>query len=112
MSKFSSLVRIAAFTIACLVPATLWSHTVNLTLSPTTATVNVGQTFAFNLKVSPPKSGVAWAVNGIAGGNATVGTVTPDGIYKAPLAVPVPSSVKVSVTSTTTIKSVQATVTI
>src|SRR6185295_13221383 len=110
--KLSTIIRTAVFAIASFTPGALWSQTVNLTLSPTTATVNVGQEFIFGLKVTPPRSGVRWAVNGIAGGNATFGTVTIEGIYKAPLAVPAPNRVTVSVTSTTGSARTEAIVTI
>ena len=39
---------------------------------------------------------VTWEVNGIAGGNATTGTVSASGLYKAPAAEP-PASVEVHV---------------
>jgi hypothetical protein len=38
-------------------------------------------------------------VNGIAGGNGTVGTVSQSGAYKAPNSVPSPATVTVSATS-------------
>ncbi|MDR7272126.1 uncharacterized protein (DUF1800 family) [Pelomonas saccharophila] len=43
---------------------------------------------------------VTWTVNGIAGGNATVGTVSDRGLYTAPAAVPMQSDVTVTATST------------
>jgi len=43
---------------------------------------------------------VTWSVNGIAGGNATVGTVSASGLYTAPAAVPSQSDVTVTATST------------
>ena len=39
---------------------------------------------------------VTWQVNQITGGNSTVGTITPAGVYTAPGAVPIPSTVIVS----------------
>ena len=39
------------------------------------------------------------AVNGVAGGNSTVGTVTSGGLYAAPAAVPSPASVTVTAVS-------------
>jgi hypothetical protein len=42
---------------------------------------------------------VVWKVNGIAGGNATVGTISVAGLYTAPLAVPAVPVVTVTVTS-------------
>ncbi|HEY8878571.1 MAG TPA: DUF1800 family protein [Roseateles sp.] len=43
---------------------------------------------------------VSWTVNGIAGGNATVGTVSDRGLYTAPATVPMQSGVTVTATST------------
>ncbi|MBL8630162.1 MAG: DUF1800 domain-containing protein [Rhodospirillaceae bacterium] len=43
---------------------------------------------------------VTWSVNGIAGGNETVGTVSSAGLYRSPAAVPSPSAVTVTATST------------
>jgi len=45
-------------------------------------------------------STVAWSVGGVAGGNATVGTITSAGVYTAPAAVPVTNPVTVTATST------------
>ena len=42
--------------------------------------------------------GVTWTVNGIPGGDATLGTVTPDGLYTAP-ATPPPAPVTIRATS-------------
>jgi hypothetical protein len=42
---------------------------------------------------------VTWKVNGIAGGNSTVGTISSTGLYRAPNSVPSPSTVTVSATS-------------
>ena len=43
---------------------------------------------------------VTWSVNGIPGGNATVGTVSANGLYVAPAAVPANNVVSVRATST------------
>lgn len=45
-------------------------------------------------------NGVTWTVNGIAGGNITIGTVSDRGLYTAPAAVPMQSDVTVTATST------------
>ncbi len=46
-------------------------------------------------------SEVSWAVNGIPGGNATVGTISTKGLYTAPATLPDPASVQITATSTT-----------
>jgi hypothetical protein len=43
---------------------------------------------------------VAWQVNGIPGGNATVGTISASGMYVSPAAMPSPASVSITATST------------
>jgi uncharacterized protein (DUF1800 family) len=45
---------------------------------------------------------VTWAVNGTAGGNATVGKITASGVYTAPAALPTPNSVSIEATSSST----------
>lgn len=83
-------------------PSTLWSQSINVTLSPSTATVSVGQTFQFTGKATPAsRSGITWNVNGIVGGNTTTGTISSSGLYTAPAILPSPSSVTVSAVSTT-----------
>jgi hypothetical protein len=42
---------------------------------------------------------VTWEVNGVTGGNSTVGTISSTGLYKAPAAVPNPPTVTVTVVS-------------
>ncbi|MGH9661513.1 MAG: hypothetical protein ACRD96_23400, partial [Bryobacteraceae bacterium] len=46
-----------------------------------------------------PNTAVTWKVNGITGGNSTVGTVTTAGWYVAPRNVPSPAGVTLSATS-------------
>ena len=45
--------------------------------------------------------GVTWSVNGIPGGNTTVGTIDARGLYRAPATLPNPNFVKVSASSIT-----------
>lgn len=44
---------------------------------------------------------VAWEVNGLVGGNATVGTITSAGVYSAPKSVPSPATVTITAVSAT-----------
>lgn len=74
---------------------------VRVSISPSSTTLQVGQSLQFNATVSGTnKTGVNWLVSGIVGGNALVGTITPAGLYTAPAKVP-SSSVVVSVQSST-----------
>ena len=62
---------------------------VSVSVSPTTASVEVSQSQQFTASVSgTPNTAVTWSVNGIAGGNSTVGTVDSSGFYTAPSRVP------------------------
>ena len=40
-----------------------------------------------------------WAINGIAGGNATVGTISAGGVYTAPTTIPTPNTLQITATS-------------
>ncbi|MBI3475006.1 MAG: DUF1800 domain-containing protein [Acidobacteria bacterium] len=55
---------------------------------------------------------VQWSVNGIAGGNATVGTISDAGLYTAPAALPDPTSVQVTATNVADMTSGDAAVTL
>lgn len=90
------------------------SGTIAVTISPTTATVKLGQTEQFSAAVTGNSdTSVTWSVNNVTGGNATVGTVTTAGFYQAPSNAVNASSVTVTATSVKdTSKSASATVTI
>jgi uncharacterized protein YjdB len=58
---------------------------VSVTISPTSTSVRVGRTRQFTATVTnTPNTAVTWKVNGIAGGNSTVGTISTGGLYTAP----------------------------
>lgn len=65
---------------------------------PKTATLRglTSATFAASISNALDKS-LAWSVNGVPGGNATLGTITANGVYTAPVLVP--ASVTVAVAS-------------
>jgi hypothetical protein len=66
-------------------------------ISPGSATVIIEETKQFTAVISPPSAAVTWAVNGLVGGNAEVGTISFTGLYTAPTALPYPGQVKVTV---------------
>jgi hypothetical protein len=69
---------------------------ITVTLTPTSATVVVNQSTAFQATVTgSTNTAVTWEVNGITSGNSTVGTVA-SGLYTAPGAVPSPATVTVT----------------
>src|SRR5437879_6135078 len=73
---------------------------VNVTISPTSATVAAGGTQQFMATVqNASNTAVAWQVSGVMGGNATVGTISTSGLYTAPAIVPSPATVTVTAVS-------------
>lgn len=73
---------------------------VAVSVSPASATIQAAGTQQFSATVSSagrPSTLVTWFVNGIAGGNASVGTISANGLYTAPPAPP--SALNVIVTA-------------
>ncbi len=74
---------------------------VTVTISPKSAAVRVGKTHQFTATVkNAAVTTVSWKVNGISGGNNTVGKISSTGLYTAPNVVPSPAQVTVSAAST------------
>ena len=80
---------------------------ITITIAPTSASLPEGSAQEFTAIVSgdgQQSAAVAWSVAGIAGGNATVGTIAATGaaaaLYTAPANVPTPPTVTVTATST------------
>jgi hypothetical protein len=72
---------------------------VSVSISPTSASVRLKQTKQFTATVqNATNKTVTWKVNGIAGGNGTVGTISAAGLYRAPSSLPNPATVTVSAT--------------
>ncbi|HEV3254111.1 MAG TPA: hypothetical protein VG033_06875 [Candidatus Acidoferrales bacterium] len=73
---------------------------VTVSVAPTSAMVFLGATQAFAATVTgTTDTRVTWSVNGVDGGNATVGTISSAGLYTAPGDLPSPASVTVRATS-------------
>jgi serine protease len=72
-------------------------NAVTVTVSPGAASVNAdGATQEFSATVAnASNTAVTWQVNGVTGGNSTVGTISASGLYTAPAIVPSPSTVSV-----------------
>jgi hypothetical protein len=69
-----------------------------VSISGAPAQLSVGTSARLSAAFVNVGAGVIWSVNGIPGGNATVGTITPEGLYVAP-AVPPPAPVTIRATS-------------
>jgi hypothetical protein len=81
-------------------PAGSLTPTITVSISPGSASLLTSQTTTFTATVTGSSNkSVTWAVNGVAGGNATVGTISTAGLYTAPDAPPSPNEVTVSATS-------------
>jgi hypothetical protein len=79
---------------------------ITVTISPVTASVPAGGAQEFTVTVTnngSQSADVTWSVNGVAGGNATLGTIastsSTTALYTAPAAVPSPSTVTVKAVS-------------
>jgi uncharacterized protein (DUF1800 family) len=84
---------------------------VSVSLSPSIAGVPVNTTKQFNATVTNGNGlAVAWSVNGIVGGNTTVGTVSGSGLYTAPAAIPNPATVTVQASAGSAVGSATVTV--
>ncbi len=71
-----------------------------MTVMPPTATLRLGDSTQFSATTTNSmKQAVTWSVNGVAGGNATFGTIDSSGKYKAPSSLPTPNPLKVTATS-------------
>lgn len=67
---------------------------------PANASLEIGSTRQYGAYVPISPNTVVWEINGIVGGNATLGTISTTGSYKAPTMAPTPSTVTVTARST------------
>src|SRR4051812_25453948 len=69
-------------------------------LDPSSGTVRAGKGLKFTATVAGNANhSVVWAVNGVTGGNISIGTVSTTGQYTAPVSLPAPNVVTVKATS-------------
>src|SRR5256884_2794829 len=79
---------------------TIASSEVAVSVDPPAVSLSVSQTQQFTATVtSTGNKNVTWDVNGVAGGTATVGTISSSGLYTAPAQVPSPAEVTINATS-------------
>lgn len=75
---------------------------ISVTMSQPTASLRLFDTFYFPATVANAMDPtLTWSVNGVAGGNNTAGTVTSQGVYTVPAALPSPNVVQVKAQSVT-----------
>ena len=71
-----------------------------VTVSPSTGSVLLGNQATFTATVTnTTDTAVIWSVNGVTGGSTTLGTITPAGVYTAPIDLPSPPTVQITATS-------------
>ncbi len=87
LTRTSSAVTVSVGGVAPVTPA--------IAVSGNPASMDVNTQVALQAAVVNGAGPVAWSVNGVPGGNATVGTVSPTGVYAAPAAVPAGGTVTV-----------------
>ncbi len=76
-----------------------------LTVTPSAATIPGVAQQQFTAKTGDgSKPAVNWSINGIAGGNATIGTIDANGMYTAPEFPPAPNSITISAVETSNIR--------
>jgi len=83
-------------------------------MTPASASLLLGNTQTFSATVTgAADTTVSWSVNTIAGGNPTLGTISPAGIYTAPADLPLAPAVQITATSNSDpAKSATATLTV
>ena len=75
-------------------------NAIEVSITPQSADLQVGKVLVLHATVSgTSNTNVIWSVNGIPNGNSSVGTITSSGVYFAPPAVPVPSTLPITATS-------------
>jgi hypothetical protein len=73
---------------------------IQVSVTPASGSVLLGNQATFSATVTnTANTSVSWGVNGVAGGNATVGTISSGGAYTAPADLPSPASVLITATS-------------
>lgn len=76
------------------------AQNISVTVSPLIAQVAPGGTQQYTATVTgTSNTAVMWSAGGVAGGNATMGTINTSGLYTAPATIPVPSNVNIVATS-------------
>ena len=82
----------------------------SLTVTPASATVAASSTQLYTLN-NGNGDAITWQVNGITGGNATVGTISGGGLYTAPAVPPISQPVSITAMQDSNTSSAAATVT-
>jgi hypothetical protein len=85
----------------CLLPQVVRSQVAGpMDVWPVQSMVEQGTSRQFGAYVPIAPSTIVWEINGVVGGNATIGTISPAGLYMAPAQAPTNSVVTVTARST------------
>ena len=95
----SAFITSGVFAALALSSSSVAMASVTLTAWPAFVSVHTGGSAQFGADLTGETGSVYWHVNGISGGNSTVGTISSSGLYVAPSAVPAGSSVTVTAIS-------------
>ncbi|MFN7929156.1 MAG: hypothetical protein U0Y68_14655 [Blastocatellia bacterium] len=102
------VVAVAAYRLAVPLAAAAFTPAVTVTIDPQNPVVQLGGTQQFNAMVAgTATTTVTWAVNNIAGGSATVGTIDATGKYR-PAALPAIAITATSVADPTVIATLRS----
>src|SRR5258708_26279985 len=71
-----------------------------LVVSPSSGSLRGGDTQPFTAQLNGTAAAVNWSVNGVAGGNSSVGMITTAGAYTAPEFPPSPNAVTIGAVAT------------
>ena len=81
-------------------PSSPGAAAIAVSVTPSSGAVLPGNTITFAATVSnSSNSAVIWSVSGIPGGNATQGTISPDGVYTAPAILQSPATISIQAVS-------------
>lgn len=86
-----------AFVLLLVAPALALAQNITVYSS---GSITQGQSRQLSAYVPLSPNTVTWSVNGVVGGSAQYGTVSPNGLYAAPTAIPAANTVSVQATST------------
>ena len=102
---FFALLTAGAGTIGCggegaVTPPPPPPPSITVSVTPPNGSVVLGNQLTFTATVSnATDTSVSWSVNGIAGGNSSVGIMSSTGVYTAPADLPSPATVQITATS-------------
>jgi hypothetical protein len=73
---------------------------VTVTVSPASVNIRAASSLSFSATVTgSSNTAVTWSVNGVSGGNTSLGTISSAGAYNAPTSLPSPNGITITATS-------------